>query len=64
MLDTDDVNIIRKIKEYLKNPNESIETSGDLDDFYENFRDAIREIKNNQEGKSQLKDAKDWLNEI
>ena len=62
LLDTDDKNLIQEIKGIFEayKSKENTELRG----FYENFRESVREIKQYQDGKNPLKDAKDWLNEI
>ncbi|GAC1306626.1 MAG: hypothetical protein NVSMB24_17220 [Mucilaginibacter sp.] len=64
ILDTDDKNIIREVKSFLKNRRKGTGKEANLDGFYEGFRDGIREVKSSLEGKAELKDAKTWLNEL
>ena len=40
------------------------ENSPDMSAFYDGFRESVREVKESQDGKTQLKDAKEWLDEL
>jgi len=64
ILDTDDKNIIREVKSFFKNHSKPEKKEDATEEFYEGFRDAIREVKSSLEGKAELKDAKTWLNEL
>jgi len=61
VLDTDDKSIISEVKSLFKNRRKAIKKEGELTDFYEGFKDGIREVKSSLEGKTELKDAKTWL---
>ena len=58
------LNILDKIKALFINNQESIEENPDLTEFYEGFRNGIREVKAAIDGKIQLKDARTWLAEL
>ena len=58
------LNILDKIKALFINNQESIEENPDLTEFYERFRNGIREVKAAIDGKIQLKDARTWLAEL
>ncbi|HEY8782847.1 MAG TPA: hypothetical protein VIM16_14580 [Mucilaginibacter sp.] len=64
ILDTDDKNIIRAVKSLFKTRHKVTNKEDDLKEFYEGFRDGIREVKSSVEGKVVLKDAKTWLDEL
>jgi hypothetical protein len=64
ILDTDDKNIIREVKSLFKSRRKGTGKEANLDEFYEGFRDGVREIKSSLDGKVELKDAKTWLNEF
>jgi hypothetical protein len=64
ILDTDDKNIIREVKSIFKSRRKGISKETNLDEFYEGFRDGVREVKSSLDGKVELKDAKTWLNEL
>jgi len=63
ILDTDDKNIIRDVKS-LFNRRKEIKKDTNLEEFYEGFRDGVREVKSSLDGKVKLKDAKTWLDEL
>lgn len=64
ILDTDDKNIIREVKSLFKNRRKATKKDVDLDEFYDGFKDGIHEVKSSLDGKTELKDAKTWLNEL
>lgn len=64
IIDTDDKNIIREVKSLFKTHRKVTNKKDDLEEFYEGFRDGIREVKSSLDGKAELKDAKAWLNEL
>jgi hypothetical protein len=64
ILDTDDKNIIRDVKSLFKNRRGKVSKESNLEEFYEGFRNGIREVKSSLDGKVELKDAKTWLNEL
>ena len=64
ILDTDDKDIIRDVKSLFKNRHKVTKKEADLGEFYEGFRDGIRELKLSLDGKAELKDAKEWLNDL
>ncbi|HAL83660.1 MAG TPA: hypothetical protein DCO83_16660 [Mucilaginibacter sp.] len=64
ILDTDDKNIIRDVKSLFKNRRKVTKKGDSLEEFYEGFKDGIREVKSSLEGKAALKDAKTWLDEL
>ena len=64
ILDTDDKNIIRDVKSLFKNRRKEAKKETGLEEFYEGFRDGVREVKASLNGKVKLKDAKTWLDEL
>jgi hypothetical protein len=62
ILDTDDKNIISEVKSLFKNRAKA--KKADLNEFYDGFRNGVREAKLSLDGKADLKDAKAWLNEL
>jgi hypothetical protein len=64
ILDTDDKNIISEVKSLFKNRHKGTQKESELAEFYEGFKNGIREVKSSMEGKTELKDAKTWLNEL
>lgn len=64
ILDTDDKNIIREVKSLFKSRRKGVKKEASLDEFYEGFRDGVREVKSSLDGKVELKDAKTWFNEL
>jgi len=64
IVDTGDIDIIRKVKSLFKNSNKTNAPVYDLAAFYEGFRNGAREVKASVEGKAELKDAKTWLDEL
>lgn len=64
ILDTDDKKIIGEVKSLFKNRNKVSKKKGDLENFYHGFKEGIHEVKLSLDGKTDLKDAKGWLNEL
>lgn len=64
IIDTDDKKIISEVKSLFKNHLNVTKGNAGLDDFYEGFRDGVREVKTSLDDKTVLKDAKTWLNEL
>jgi hypothetical protein len=64
ILDTDDKNMIRDVKSLFKNRRKEIKKETNLEEFYEGFRDGVREVKSSLDGKVELRDAKTWLDEL
>lgn len=64
ILDTDDKNIISEVKSLFKNRHKVTKKEDELAEFYEGFKNGIREVKSSLEGKIELKDAKIWLDEL
>ena len=64
ILDTDDKNIIREVKSLFKDRRKAVKNDNDLEEFYDGFRDGIREVKSSMNGETELKDAKTWLDEL
>jgi hypothetical protein len=64
ILDTDDKTILGEVKSLFKDRRKVKDKEADLNEFYEGFRDGIREVKASIDGKTELKDAKAWLNEL
>lgn len=61
IIDTDDQDVIKEVKSIFES--RSIVASGgdDMEEFYEGFRDGVREVKSSLDGKIELTDAKTWL---
>lgn len=53
-----------KTKRLVKSRHKSIEKEVNLVAFYERFKAGVQEIKSSMDGKTELKDAKTWLNEL
>ena len=64
IIDTDDKTIISEVKALFKSRRKTSNKTKDIVEFYEGFRDSVREVKASIEGKTELKDAKTWLNEL
>jgi len=64
VLETDDKSILGEVKALFKSRGKSKSKENALDEFYENFRQGIREVKSSVDGKNELKDAETWLNEL
>ena len=64
ILDTDDKNIIKQVKSLFKNSKTIAAKNDDLKAFYDGFKDAVHEVKLSLEGKVELKDAENWLDEL
>jgi len=64
ILDTDDKKIIGEVKSLFINRNKLSKNKADLDNFYHGFKEGIHEVKLSLAGKTELKDAKSWLNEL
>ncbi|WP_426670981.1 hypothetical protein ACPPVU_07060 [Mucilaginibacter sp. McL0603] len=64
ILDTDDKKIISEVKSLFKNRNKVSKNQADLNDFYNGFKKGVQEVKSSLAGKTELKDAKIWLNEL
>jgi hypothetical protein len=64
ILDTDDQSIISEVKSIFKNRKKAIDADNSLDEFYNGFRNGVREVKLSLEGKTKLKDVNTWLNEL
>jgi len=63
ILDTDDKKIIQQVKSFFNSTKASANQS-ELDDFYNGFKKGIHEVKLSLDGKTELKDAKNWLDEL
>jgi len=57
-------NILSEVKALFKNPRKGLKKDGDLDKFYDGFRNGIQEVKSSIADKAELKEAKTWLAEI
>jgi len=64
ILDTDDKKIISEVKSLFKNRNKVSKNQTDLNEFYNGFKNGVHEVKSSLDGKTELKDAKTWLNEL
>ena len=64
ILDTDDKKIISAVKSLFKNRNKASKNQADLNDFYNGFEKGVKEVRSSLDGKTELKDAKTWLNEL
>jgi hypothetical protein len=64
ILDTDDKKIISEVKSLFKNRNKVSKNQADLNEFYNGFKNGVHEVKSSLDGKTELKDAKNWLNEL
>lgn len=64
ILDTEDKNILGEVKALFKKHIKPVNKEGELNDFYDGFRNGIQEIKSSIDGLSELKDAKSRLNEL
>ena len=64
ILDTDDKKIISEVKSLFKNRNKVSKNQADLNEFYNGFKNGVHEVKSSLDGKTELKDAKTWLNEL
>jgi len=62
VLDTDDKTILSEVKAIFKNRPKSKISKADA--FYDGFREGIREVKSSVDGKTELKDAQTWLDEL
>jgi hypothetical protein len=63
VLDTDDKGILNEVKALFKK-NEAVKEDHKLEEFYDGFRNGIHEVKSSLETKTELKDAKAWLDEL
>jgi hypothetical protein len=64
IIDTNDKNIIREVKSLFKTRHGELNKRDGLEEFYEGFRDGVREVKSSVDGIAELKDAKTWLDEL
>ena len=64
IIETEDKNIIREVKSLFKNQAKIIQTADSNEAFYNGFRNGIREVKSSIHGKTELKDAKTWLDQL
>ncbi|HEX3385179.1 MAG TPA: hypothetical protein VHS53_08330 [Mucilaginibacter sp.] len=64
ILDTDDKSVLREVKSLFKARNKTDKKRTELDKFYDGFKESVHEVKLSLDGKTELKDAKTWLNEL
>jgi hypothetical protein len=64
VLDTDDKKILGEVKAIFKKHQGPRTKEANLQEFYDGFRDGIREVKASMNGEIELKDARTWLNEL